>query len=376
MRSARASTPDSRRLFLTLAATVFVVLVLVACWINLTTPRVVDFARFWHVAGLVLRREAAEAYAVQSALVGHALPFGYPPPFLFVVAPFGLIGFGLAFLVWVIVTGLLYVLASPAPARLSLANPPAAFNGLIGQNGFLTASIMLFGARCLEARPILGGAILGLMVIKPQLAVLVPLALIAGRQWLAILGAVMSSFTMLAVAALVFGIDAYRGFLEAMPQYASMLDRGTWSWNELASTFAFMRWFGASESISWTVHAVVALLGAAMLWGAWRQDWDCKVPVLASAALLISPYIFTYDAVLLIAPLSWLALRKPVWAGAVWVLSLLPLGTAFGIYDGPNSIPLAVTVSLASLWFAHGIQPSGQPRSESAMSSVAPVMTV
>ena len=339
------------RLLSLVAAGLFLGLIAVACLLNLSSPRTVDFASFWHAGGLILRGKAEAVYAVQPSLFGDLMPLAYPPPFLFFLPAFGLMSFGLAFVVWVGATGLLYVLAAREPARLSLANPVAAYNGLIGQNGFLTASIMLFAAHSVRTRPLFGGALFGLMVIKPQLAVLVPLALAAGRYWLAFVSAALSAAVLLALSAIVFGADAFRGFFEVMPQYAAMLERGRWPWNMLASTFAFVRWFGASPAIAWVVHCLVGGFAAAMVWRSWREDWDSKIAVLAAASILISPYIFTYDSVLLVAPFAWLAARNRAWAAVMWGLLLMPLGISFRIYAGPNSIPVAALLSLVALYW-------------------------
>lgn len=338
-----------RRLILTLPAGLFAGLIAVACWINLTRPALVDFISFWHASGLILQGKAAAVYAIQPSWVGELMPLAYPPPFLLFIAPLGLASLGVAFTLWVAVTGLFYVLASRAGFRLALANPAAAYTGMVGQNGFLTAAIMLQAAHWLRSRPLLGGALFGLMIIKPQLALLVPLALAAGGYWRAFLAAAVSSITLLVLAALVFGLDAYRGAFDVMPQYAAFLEQGRWPWNQLASVFAFMRWLGASRSMALAVHAAVAVFAAAMVWRAWRQDWEAKVPVLAAAALLISPYLFSYDAPLLIAPLAWLAARRPAVAAAVWILALPPLFASFGLYSGPNTLPIAVLVSLLAL---------------------------
>ena len=355
----------ARRLILSVPMAVIVAIVAVAWWINLTHVHAVDFRSFWHAAGLILEGRAEAVYALQPSSIGDLMPLAYPPPFLFLIAPFGLAGFGTAFLAWVVGTGLLYLLASRAPARLALAHPPAAVNATIGQNGFLTTAILLLAAHNVRSRPLLGGALFGLMVIKPQLAVLVPVALAAGGHWRAFAAAALSSLALLALAVLVFGLGSYRGFLDVMPQYAAMLDAGRWPWANVASPFAFMRWFGAAPSAAYAVHAAAALVGAFLVWRAWRQDWDSKIPILAAAALLISPYLFTYDAVLLIAPIAWLATRKPGWAAAVWGLSLLPFIAGFGLYPGPNTMPLAALLSLAvmAVMEGSGLRPNRHDRS-------------
>jgi hypothetical protein len=55
-----------------------------------------------------------------------------------------------------------------------LANPPALVDLMIGQTGFLTTGIYLFGLTLLPSSPFAAGAILGLLLIKPQLALLLP----------------------------------------------------------------------------------------------------------------------------------------------------------------------------------------------------------
>jgi hypothetical protein len=222
-------------------------------------------------------------------------------------------------------------------------------NGMVGQNGFVTSAIMLFGLHALVRKPVVGGALLGLMVIKPQLALLLPVAVIAGRLWTAIPAALASAAALLATAFLIFGPDAYAGFFEVLPQYQALLAGGRWPWERLASVFAFARWFGAGEPVAWALHAGVALAAAFLVWLAWRRDWQSKIPILAAGSLLVSPYLFTYDAVLLVAPLAWLAERRPWWALGLALLSALPLAQALGLHWGPNATPLAAALSLACL---------------------------
>jgi hypothetical protein len=187
------------------------------------------------------------------------------------------------------------------------------------------------------------------MVIKPQLALLLPVAVIAGRLWTAIPAALASAAALLATAFLIFGPDAYAGFFEVLPSYQAMLAGGRWPWERLASVFAFARWFGAGEPVAWALHAGVALAAAILVWVSWRRDWESKIPVLAAGSLLVSPYLFTYDAVLLVAPLACLAERRPHWALGLALLSALPLAQALGLHGGPNTTPLAAGLALACL---------------------------
>jgi len=326
-----------------------VAVVAAACGTVLVSYPEVDFYSFWNSSRLIFEGRIADVYGPQPSALGELMPLAYPPPFLLFIALAGLIPFGFSFCAWVAGTGLLYVYASRAPKRVALGNPTAAFNGFVGQNGFLTTAIILFGLHALRKNPAIGGAILGVMIIKPQLALLLPVAVIAGRLWAAIPAAIASAAFLLAASALIFGLESYRGFFEVLPAYQAFLAGGRWPWERLASVFAFMHWFGAAETLAWAVHALVALAAAVLVWLAWRRDWEARIPILAAASLLVSPYLFTYDAVLLIAPLAWLAGKRPAWALGLAALSALPLVQALGFYSGPNTTSVTAILSLACI---------------------------
>ena len=64
-----------------------------------------------------------------------------------------------------------------------LAAPAVFINAVGGQNGTWTAALFGGGLSLLERRPLLAGGLLGLLIYKPQLALLIPVALLAGRHW-------------------------------------------------------------------------------------------------------------------------------------------------------------------------------------------------
>ena len=113
-----------------------------------------DFLSFWAAGRLASGGHAALAYdiaqhrAVELQAAGAALgflPFPYPPPFLAVLAPFGLLPFWVAFGGWIAITAALYLAATRRllPTRFALAQAAAAANFIVGQNGFLTSAIFI-----------------------------------------------------------------------------------------------------------------------------------------------------------------------------------------------------------------------------------------
>lgn len=318
-----------------------------------------DFLSFWAAGRLALQGHAADAYdivrhhAVEAQAVAGVglLPFPYPPFALALFVPFGALPFWAAFAAWIAVTPALYLVATRqwiAP-RFALAQAAAAANFITGQNGFLTSGIFM-GTTLIARRPLLAGAILGLLALKPQLALLLPVALIAGREWRAIAGGVLSSVALVAIGFLLFGAGGYSAFLALLPHFSGWLGAGRWPWGELASTFALLRWFGVPETAALVVHGAVALAAATLTARAWALKLDQRAPILAAATLLVPPYLFTYDALLLTLPLAALLRqrRRPWVVPAIWLLTLLP-AIAY-LRPFPNTIAVA---AMLTLWALH-----------------------
>lgn len=351
----------ARRVFSLVAlafATIFLITVAVACWVYYSEAPAVDFASFWAAGRLALSGSAADAYDVDVhraiemtvAHMGGLMPFPYPPPFLFPVMLIAFRPFWAAYLLWMAIGSGIYLAATrPLMApRFAFAHPACLVNAIIGQNGFLTAGLFILGVTLVSSQPIAAGAVLGLLVVKPQLGVLLPVALIAAREWRAFAAAAVSSLALLGLAAIAFGPDSYRSFLAITGQYAQYLGDSRWRWTELASVFAFLRYFGVSQALALALQACAALAGAVLTWRGWSKGSSNRCAILAAATLLVSPYVLTYDSLLLVLPLSaFLHEKGRPWRPAIiWMCLLAPLLAYFGYYPGPNSVPVAAILSL------------------------------
>jgi hypothetical protein len=343
----------------------FVILAVQTCVIVFLNRQAVDFLSFWAAGHLVVLDRAASAYDVVAhrilemmvAPIKGMLPFPYPPPFLMLVTPFGMMPYWAGFATWIVLTYAGFVasgalLGGREKLPFVLSHPGVVPNFMIGQNGFLTGSIFMFGAKTLERNPFFGGAIFGLLVIKPQLALVLPFAFIAGREWKAILGGIVSSVGALILAWVVFGTDVYKGFFGILPIYTQAMGADKWPWNELASPFASLRFLGVPQTTALTIHAVIAIVAIALVCRAWWLKLNGRVAILACATMLVPPYLFTYDSPLLALPLlSFVNPRRAVWiVPTVWLLCMLPVTTYFHWYLGPNTIPIA---SILCLWALH-----------------------
>src|SRR5262249_52751982 len=155
-------------------------------------------------------------------------------PFLLFVTPFSIPSFGVGFILWVAATAAFYGLATSrsTPTFIAFGNTPACINFMIGQTGFLFCGIFVLGLSLLESAPFVAGAILGFMILKPQLALLLPVAMLAGREWRLIAGAILSAAILALVGLLLFGLKSYEGFWSILPFYVDMLRHNQEPWNE------------------------------------------------------------------------------------------------------------------------------------------------
>ena len=287
-------------------------------------PLGTDFISFYAASALA-RHDPASAYlpALHGAAQAAALPamrygyttFLYPPPFLLLCLALSTLPYLAALGVWLGAS--LAALAVPVRRLLPKSFgmlPFVAFPGLLvnaghGQNGCITGALFAGYMVVGERFPFLGGALLGALVIKPQLALAVPVALFAARRWRAIAGAAASSIGLCLLSLLVLGPQAWRGFLASGGAARTMLEQGQNGFPKLQSTFAALRLAGAGIDTAWAAQATIAIaVIGVLIWTARRRPGTAaEGAAMAVAALLVSPWSFDYDLALLAGPLAWVA---------------------------------------------------------------------
>jgi glycosyl transferase family 87 len=329
-----------------------------------------DFVNVWAAGRLALDGHAAAAYdwtlhkAAEVSAVGHGFDnyygWHYPPTFLFAAAALAIIPYSAASIVWLLATlpGYLAAMRAIVGVRagilLALGFPAALWNATAGQNGFLTASLIGGTLALMERHPVLAGCCLGLLTYKPHFGLLFPIVLIADRRWRVIATASVVALAMAALSLLVFGSETWLAFFQWMPTTSKLvLGQGAADWHRLQSVFGFVRAHGGGEALAWTAQAAVALtLAAALVW-LWRSRaaFELKAAALAAAALLATPYVYTYDLVVLAIPVAYLV-RIGLTRGflALDVAGLIAAGALLLIYPFVNTnVGLAATLIVAGL---------------------------
>lgn len=282
-----------------------------------------DFLAFWSAGKLVVAGAASRVYDTAATLavqttVGRSDVFAFvnPPPMLFLVAPLGLLDYPLAWVAWICATYAFWLYRTRKLDR-ELAWPIAAFPGALlaawhAQTGLLTSGFQSAIASNLERRPFIAGLWAGGLIVKPHLAVLLPVAFLACRSWRAIAGTACSALGLLALAWLVFGTDTMLAYPQSWEVSRILLAReDTEFFLRQTTIYAAFRAAGFSL-VATAAQAITSAVLVVMTWRIWSRPiaTDAKLAFLFAATALATPYLFSYDLPFLIIPLLWLA-RQP-----------------------------------------------------------------
>lgn len=352
-------------------------------WILTSGARPVpcDFLAFWAAGRAALVGKAMTAYdpnvfhTMQTSIAGpfpDYLFWNYPPVFFFAAALLASAPYLVAFLGWVACTSTFYAIVIATVARrwegalAACASPVFLLTAFGGQNGFLTAALLGGVLLFLPRRPVLSGVLLGFLTYKPQLGVLIPVALVAGGHWRALCSAMATVALAVVAAALVFGPGTYSAFFHSLPVVTHVsLALGGEGWAKMQSVYAIVRFLGGTDSTAWFAQGTIIAAGAATMVWLWRSDlpFEFKAAGLALTTMLSTPYLHVYDFPLLLVPLAFLYRQRAFdhveWYGVGITNLLLPVFLAQVAPIGPGII-LLVGVLIARRAIRLGAMPLPQ----------------
>jgi hypothetical protein len=330
-----------------------------------------DFINFWSAARLgvtgqyTLVYDLARFHRFEEAIVGAPLDlyhYSYPPTAWLLTAPLGLLPYPVAWLVWqgggwLLFASVLRRIVLRRWAMLALATPAVFVNAVAGQNGCWTAGILGWGLILLRGRPALAGLMLSLLVVKPQLAWMIPLALLAGRQWRALAACAAGATALLLLSLLAYGLAPWLAYArQAAMLKTVILENGSGTWHRMISIFVLVRHAPAPVGLAYAAQAVASLICAAVVARTWYHGpvTDRSRAVLVLGVLAGSLYVSDYDCVMITLACAWL--WSAVSGRGQLVLAaafLAPLATA-PLALAAHLALCAIPVWLAFLWAAGG----------------------
>lgn len=286
-----------------------------------------DFFGLWSCGRFILNHPAAEVYdpaALHAAQVAMGMrpeaeyPFPYPPSFLLVLWPFGHLSYWAAFTVAIGGSFLLYLWAMlgrqwrPIPLAWAVLAPTTVLAVISGQIGFLATALLAGGFRLSEKRPLLGGILFGLLTYKPQLGILVPVALVAARMWSSIAAAAASFAILVAATCLAFGPAIWVSWLNNIIGYSQQFAAESSEIVHLMpSVLPSFEMLGAPAELAWAAQALAAGFAAAVVWFSFRGGpTPLAAATLFAATFLATPHAFVYDMPVLATALLWTVLDE------------------------------------------------------------------
>src|SRR5882757_5365606 len=243
-----------------------------------------DFVSTWLGGQLALTGDPApffgpDAYnALLAEKFGPSYPWhiwSYPPHFLLFTWVWGLMPYMLAYVLYSLL-GLILYLAVVTDGRpranhlvLLILAPAVTVNIWCGQTGFLITVLLLGGLIQLDRRPVLAGVLFGMLSIKPQLGLLLPLMLALTGRWRTIAAAAATIAVLVAMTSLVFGPKVWAAYVnDAMPTQTAIVMKDFEHYMVHMPT-AFMSVKSARLPLSVAVWAQALVSAAAVLAVVW-----------------------------------------------------------------------------------------------------------
>lgn len=278
-----------------------------------------DFINYWSGPVLAFQDkigvlfDPVRYHLAQEALVGRPFAYhvwSYPPTLLLLIAPLAALPYFPAFVLWSVAGWFIWVrtaLRGPwwsghwrSSAGLTVVLAPAALvNVFFGQNGFLTALLFVGGFRLLMKHPLLAGGLFGLLTFKPQIGILIPVALVAAGRYRTVLAAGLTAVLMAVAAGLVFGWDAWAGYLDKVTPFQRLAMETATGPFLLWVTTPFMsgRLMDLPIPLCYGIQAIFTAVMIVTTWQIWRgeRSFEIKLAFTTAAAILATPYSLAYD---------------------------------------------------------------------------------
>ena len=344
-----------------------------------------DFANVYTAGHLVAGGPLHDIYDIQAyqayqqrlfggAVLGHN--YSYAPVSFFYVWLFAPFPYLAALALWLALTGAAFLLAARPwlraaglPAFLALVLPASLMNIWAGHYGFLFGALWLAAWHQLERRPRIAGLLVGLMIVKPHLAILMPIALARRGAWTAFLFAALTALGLVLASGLVFGWSYWQAWLgdTLFAQAAMIGDTGQFFLRMMPTAAPSLLLAGLPLWAAWSVQGALALAAVAALWRFMPKEAERAGLAAACATFLVLPYAFVYDmtvvslAALLVLESSGGAGMRPFWRAVAALAFLLPVMSVSVNDAGVPLGPVLIAFLLVRLLRAPLESPIPQP---------------
>ena len=239
------------------------------------------------------------------------LTWQYPPHAMLVLAPFGLLPYLVSYAVFALGGLAAFAVslrrgagATWRTALLVLAAPVLFQAVVCGQTGAFVGALMIGALVMPDRRPLIAGLCAGLLTVKPQLGVLIPVAYLAGGHGRAFAVAAATTLALVGGSLVLFGAEAWALFLGQILGVTEMVGDAVYPLHKMVTVFAAARTLGLPEAVAAALQILAALTACVLCWRLWRGQRPIteRAALTAGLAFLCTPYAYHYDASVLALP--------------------------------------------------------------------------
>jgi hypothetical protein len=312
-----------------------------------------------HLYDLRLQQEQLDAISSHIS-VAQLARYVSPPPLAWLITPLTLLPYQVAYWMWsallVAALVLAWHLAAPGSGRARVIFLVAAFGWLpiiyglqLGQPVLLVAaSVAACYALLKRGRDVEAGAVLGVLVFKPQLALLVPVVLLVSGRWRAFASSVVVLAAITAASLVALGPSGVTDYVDRL-NLASMVAENQ------AQTIA--GWIHNLQAAR-VVEGLIAVWTVGLVYRLRRRGPAVVLAVALIGGLAASPYVHYDDLAMLgLACLLFLRAARGRWVIA-YAIALFIAAEGFPMWQaGPvlaGELIALLLLSIPALEHHHG----------------------
>lgn len=332
-----------------------------------------DFLNFWHYGIAAWSADPAQYYDVyfyNNLLDGLIFvhdyadqQFSYPPHYMLLAAPFGLLGYHAALLIFTALgVGLLWaVVARPMGESISQRQlflaPMFVFTLICGQVSLFVLVLFVAIYRNLDRRPLLAGLLIALLTVKPQIGLLFPVFLLLTARWRVFAATAIGTIGMVGLSLVWHGSEVWRVYLETgiAQQSQTMVNLPAFTRGLMPTVFVNMQIVNAPDWLAYGAQMlVIAAAVVALVWVCrFCRDRFSQYAVFVAASFAVTPYLMAYDTIVLVWVMIALASRYRFDAAAKLLFIALaavgPLGVVLSLLGVPGSALVLLGVLVFSI---------------------------
>ncbi len=279
-----------------------------------------DFLNFYHYGIAAWEDNPAKYYdttyydgVLTKFFGGHDYTYqqwSYPPHYMLIAAPFALVNYYVAFVIFITLSLYLYwkyivnTFKEDAYQSAFWLTPLLFLFIICGQLSAIIAVLFVIIFNQMDKRPIIAGLLIAMLTVKPQVGLLLPVFLMLTGRWKVFFGATLGTISFFLASVFIHGIEPWITYLEvgapAQSEVLISLPEVTAGLMPTALINFFTAGFGFTASTIIHVIVVVSALIATIYICKKTTDKFWQYSIFLTCTFLLTPYLMMYDMLIMV----------------------------------------------------------------------------